>query len=190
MNRAHFRANERSGNIRAVRRKKPVMHGTVHIDPSAVVMGDVVLNDKSSVWPNAVIRADVSSVNIGRVTAIQDCAVVHGGGSPEQDGTRPMPVEVGDYCLVAHGAIVHCKEIGSYSLIGINSVLYKGAIIGEGCIIGMGALILEDKVIPPRSVVVGVGKIIRRLGDDIFDIQRKKAEFYSRLARMSLRKTT
>jgi len=173
-------------NIRPFRDKRIQVNGRVFIDPSAVVIGDVFIGDGSSVWPNAVIRGDHAPVKIGKFTAIQELAMVHSGVRPTSRGLELSPVTIGDYCIIGHGAIVHCSEIGSYTLIGMNAVLGQGAKIGEGCIIGMGSVVPEDKVIPPRSLVVGVGQIIRTLDESIYENMRKVAEFYSQTAQECL----
>ncbi|MEM1514778.1 MAG: gamma carbonic anhydrase family protein [Candidatus Bathyarchaeia archaeon] len=172
--------------IRPFRGKKLLVDGQVFIDPSAVIIGDVFIGDKSSVWPNAVIRGDFASIKIGKYTAIQESVVIHSGVRPINDEFKPTPVTIGDYCIIGHGAIVHCSEIGSYTLVGMNAVLGQGARIGEGCIIGMGSIVPEDKVIPPKSLVVGVGQIIRTFDNKIYENVKRNAEFYSRLAQECL----
>ena len=57
--------------------KNPTIGKNVYIAEGAVVRGDVTIGDESSVWFNAVIRADREPVVIGRGTNIQDNSVVH-----------------------------------------------------------------------------------------------------------------
>jgi len=56
----------------------PTVAPSAYIDPSAQVIGDVVLGERASVWMNAVIRGDVNAIRIGPETNVQDCAVLHG----------------------------------------------------------------------------------------------------------------
>ena len=57
--------------------KTQLSEKNVYIAEGAVVRGDVTIGDESSVWFNAVIRADREPVVIGRGTNIQDNSVVH-----------------------------------------------------------------------------------------------------------------
>ena len=123
------------------------------IDPTARVFGRVSAGEGSSFWPHSVIRAEGASVRIGRFTTIQDGAVIHVGGGK---GTV-----IGDYCSIAHRAVVHGAEVGDDCLIGIGSVVMDGAKVGKRCVIGAMALVPPGAEIPDDSVVMGVpGKVV------------------------------
>ena len=51
--------------IRAYRGVLPRIAASAYIDPSAQVIGDVVIGERSSVWPNVTIRGDVNYIRIG-----------------------------------------------------------------------------------------------------------------------------
>ncbi|MBM4068000.1 MAG: acyltransferase [Planctomycetes bacterium] len=52
--------------------------------------------------------------------------------------------------------------------VGTNAVVLMGSHIGHHSVIGAGAVVLENSVIPPYSLVVGVpGRVIRELQGDI-----------------------
>jgi carbonic anhydrase/acetyltransferase-like protein (isoleucine patch superfamily) len=52
-------------------------------------------------------------------------------------------------------------------LVGIGATILNNARIGEGSIIAAGAVIPEQTVIPPNSLVAGVpGKVKKTLGDE------------------------
>ncbi len=57
--------------IRTYRGHRPQIALTAYVDPQAVVVGDVVLGEHSSVWPCTVIRGDVHSVRIGARSAFR-----------------------------------------------------------------------------------------------------------------------
>jgi carbonic anhydrase/acetyltransferase-like protein (isoleucine patch superfamily) len=137
----------------------PVIPDSCYVDPSAQVIGDVVLGDRASIWMNAVVRGDVNSIRIGACSNVQDCAVLH--------GMRYLyPVIVGEMVTIGHNATVHGCVLEDAVLIGIGAVVLNNARIGEGSIIAAGAVIPEQTVIPPNSLVAGVpGKIRRTLGD-------------------------
>lgn len=150
----------------------PTVPATAYVDPSAQVIGDVVLGDQASVWPNAVVRGDVHHIRIGDRSNIQDGAVLH--------GMRHLyPVIVGNGCTIGHNATVHGCILEDDVLIGMGAVVLNGARIGAGSIIAAGAVIPERTQIPPRSLVAGVpGKILRTLTEKDLDLIRMYANNY------------
>jgi carbonic anhydrase/acetyltransferase-like protein (isoleucine patch superfamily) len=145
--------------IRTYQGVTPVVPASCYIDPSAQVIGDVILGEQASVWMNAVIRGDVNSIRIGANSNVQDCAVLH--------GMRHLyPVIVGEMVTIGHNATVHGCVLEDAVLVGIGATILNNARIGEGSIIAAGAVIPEQTVIPPNSLVAGVpGKVRRTLGD-------------------------
>jgi carbonic anhydrase/acetyltransferase-like protein (isoleucine patch superfamily) len=145
--------------IRSYQGLMPVVPASCYVDPSAQVIGDVVLGEQASVWMNAVVRGDVNSIRIGARSNVQDCAVLHGM-------RYVYPVIVGEMVTIGHNATVHGCVIEDEVLVGIGAAILNNARIGSGSIIAAGALIPEGMVIPPRSLVTGVpGRIRRELGD-------------------------
>ena len=103
--------------------KKPVIKENVFIAPSAEVMGDVILEEGSSVWYQCVIRGDCTTIHIGKNSNIQDGSVLHA------DPGRPLTI--GEGVTIGHGAIIHCSAIGDNSLIGMGATVLDGAKIGK-----------------------------------------------------------
>jgi carbonic anhydrase/acetyltransferase-like protein (isoleucine patch superfamily) len=142
----------------------------------ATIWGDVTLGRDASIWYGTIVRADVAKIRIGARTNIQDLSLVH----PQHD----EDVEIGADVTIGHGVMVHCRAIEDGCLIGIGAILLKGARIGAESLIGAGALVPNDKVIPPRSVVIGSpGKIVRQVTDDDLKMFRENVERYVELAR-------
>lgn len=138
---------------------KPVIDESVFIAPSAVCRQNISIGEQSSVWYNAVIRADSAPVQIGSRTNIQDGAILH--VDPQ------YPLSLGDDVTVGHGAILHGCTVGDRVLVGMGAIVMNGAVIDDDCIIGAGALIPEGKHIRSGSLVVGVpGKAVRQLTED------------------------
>ena len=143
--------------IRTYQGQSPTIPATCYVDPSAQVIGDVVLGEHSSVWMNAVVRGDVNSIRIGANTNVQDCAVLHGM-------RYVYPVVVGDWVTIGHNATVHGCVLEDAVLVGMGATILNDARIGEGSIIAAGAVIPEHTVIPANSLVAGVpGKVRRSL---------------------------
>jgi carbonic anhydrase/acetyltransferase-like protein (isoleucine patch superfamily) len=139
--------------------KWPTLGKRVFIAEGAMIVGDVVIGDHSSVWFNSVVRGDVDIIRIGNHTNIQDGSILH--VMKDQ-----YPLILHDYVTVGHGAMLHGCEIGSHCLIGMRATILNNAKIGAHSIVGAGALITEGTVVPPRSLVLGLpAKVKRALTD-------------------------
>jgi carbonic anhydrase/acetyltransferase-like protein (isoleucine patch superfamily) len=149
----------------------PKVAEPVYLDPLSAVIGNVELGDHVSVWPNAVIRGDPSSIRIGAWTNIQDNCVVHGDTGYE--------TLVGEYCVVGHGAIVHGCTIEDGCMIGMGAIILMGVRVGRGCIIGAGTLLPPGKTYPPGSLILGSpGKVVRDLSSEEIVSIREDARSY------------
>src|SRR5919108_3723814 len=132
----------------------PTVHPTAFVAPTAAVMGDVVLEEESSVWYAAVVRGDMAPIRIGAQTNIQDGSVVH-----VDEG---FPCTVGRRVGVGHRVILHGCTVEDECLIGMGSIVLNGARIGRGSVIAAGAVVPEGMQVPPGSLVMGVpGRIVR-----------------------------
>ena len=134
--------------------KRPEIAPDAFVHESAVVMGDVHVRGRASVWPCAVVRADDDRIDIGEYSAVLDLAML--------EAPAGKPVTVGDGCLISHGAMLHGCAVMKGSLVGIGAIVLDGAIVGEGSVIAAGALVPPGARIPPGSFVVGLpGKVVR-----------------------------
>ena len=146
-------------NIISFMGKTPEIGDDVYIDPSARIIGDVILKKGCSIWPLSVLRADSDRIVIEEEAAILDKVLIE---SPDQS-----PVIVGRGALVSHGAILHGCKVEERALIGIGAIILDGAIVGTGAMIGAGSVVSPNTVIPPGSLVLGIpGKVIRPLKPD------------------------
>jgi carbonic anhydrase/acetyltransferase-like protein (isoleucine patch superfamily) len=159
---------------------KPVDKGKeVFIADTARVFGRVKLGDEVSIWFGAVIRGDGDDIVIGHRSNVQENAVIHVDPG--------FPVNIGDECIIGHGAIVHGATLANNVLIGIHATVLNGAKIGEFCIIGAGAVVPEGMVIPPFSLVMGVpAKIIKPLSEEQVSKVKKNAASYVALGKTYL----
>ncbi len=147
----------RTPDIRPYKGKFPQIAASAYIDPAAVVIGDVVIGEKSSLWPMTVVRGDVHHIRIGRRTNIQDGSVLH-----VMKDQYPLVLE--DEVTVGHSVTLHGCTIHSQVLIGMGCIILNGAVIGSHSIIAAGTLITERTVIPEGSLVMGSpGKVKRQL---------------------------
>ena len=104
----------------------PTLGDKVFVDPSAVVIGDVVLGDDASVWPLTAIRGDMNHIRIGARTNVQDGAILHitHASSYNPDG---YPLIIGDEVTIGHMAMLHGCTIGNRVLIGMSATVMDGS---------------------------------------------------------------
>jgi carbonic anhydrase/acetyltransferase-like protein (isoleucine patch superfamily) len=142
----------------------PQIDPSAYIHPEATIIGSVVVGPQSSVWPGAVLRGDGGRIVIGARTSIQDGCVLH--TTPEH------PTIVGDECVVGH--LVHLEgcTIEDRCLLGVGSVILHRVVIGTGATVAANAVVLNDTVVPPGAVAMGVPAKIREGASRAEDIQR------------------
>ena len=153
----------------------PRIDSSCYIAPSAVVIGDVIIEKDCSIWPNAVIRGDENVIRIGEKSNIQDCCVIH--------SDREHAVIIGKFVTLGHGAIVHGANIEDECIIGMHATILNGAKIRKGSIIGANALVTENMEVPENSLVVGIpGKVIKN-SKEFREIAKRNAEEYLEIAK-------
>ncbi|RJP21830.1 MAG: gamma carbonic anhydrase family protein [Candidatus Abyssobacteria bacterium SURF_5] len=146
------------------------LDASIFVHPSAVLHGNVTVGKYSSIWANAVIRADFNTIAIGRYTNIQDHATIH--CSPTN------PTVIGDFVTAAHSSIMHACTVGNRVMIGMGATILDGARIGDGTMIAANALVRENMNVPPNSLVVGVpGRILEGKGRPEF-IEQNAISYY------------
>jgi carbonic anhydrase/acetyltransferase-like protein (isoleucine patch superfamily) len=156
--------------------KKPKIHGTAVLAPSATIIGDVVIGPRTSIWPGAVIRGDYGYIRIGSDCSIQDNAVVH--------CSAENPTIIGNGVTVAHGAVVHACRVGDECLIGVGAIIFDGASVGTHSILGVGSTVLGGGRVPPRSIAVGApAKVIRSATKSDLRLITESYKAYVQMAR-------
>ena len=136
----------------------PTIHPSAFVYDSAVVIGDVTLGARVSVWPTAVIRGDTAPIVIGEDSNVQDGTVIH--------VDHGVPCTIGARVGIGHRAIIHGATVEHDSLIGMGAILLNNVVVGTGSIVGAGAVCPEGMIIPPNSLVLGVpGRVVRQTSD-------------------------
>lgn len=140
--------------IRSFRGTAPSIAVSAYVDPSAVLIGDVTVGERTSIWPNVTIRGDVDRIAIGSETSIQDGTVLHCDAG--------VPLTIGDRVTVGHLAMLHGCTIEDDALIGIGAVVLNGARIGKGAVVAAGSLVPEGAEVPAGMLALGVPAKPRR----------------------------
>jgi len=144
----------RSPNLRAHDSVWPTLGEGAYVDPQACVIGRVTLGPDVSVWPMAVLRGDVHTIDVGARTSVQDGAVLHvTHDGPYQPGGYPLLV--GEDVTIGHRAMLHGCRIGNRCLIGMGAIVLDGAIVEDDVMIGAGALIAPRTRVTSRTLWLG-----------------------------------
>lgn len=135
------------------------------VDPSAFVheratlIGDVTIGPGASVWPGAVLRGDDGPIVIGENTSIQDGAIIH----CTEGLSRTL---VGARVTVGHQVVLHGCTIGDDCLIGMGSIVLDEAVVESWAFVAAGALVAPNKRVPSGQMWMGnPGKAVRALTD-------------------------
>jgi carbonic anhydrase/acetyltransferase-like protein (isoleucine patch superfamily) len=151
--------------------KSPQVAGSAWVADSAQVMGNVSLDEDTSVWFGAVLRGDTETITVGKGSNIQDGSVLH--------ADYGFPLSLGERVTVGHQVMLHGCTIGDETLIGIGATVLNGAKIGKNCLVGARALITEGKEFPDGSMIFGSpAKVVRSLTPEQIDGLRRSAEHY------------
>jgi len=172
------RRNKMTSALRPYKDLFPQTGQRVMVDPSSVVVGDVIMEDDVSIWPLVAIRGDVNQVRIGARTNVQDGSVLH---VTHKSAANPQgfPLIIGEDVTVGHKAMLHGCTIGDRVLVGMGSILLDGVIVEEEVMIGAGSLVPPGKRLESGYLYLGSPvKQVRPLNDSEKEGLRYSANNY------------
>ena len=143
--------------------KRPRIHETAYVAPTATLCGDVTVGAESRVLFGAVLVAEGGPVTIGRYCIVMEQAVLR--------GTRRHPLQLGDHVLVGpHAHLSGCTvddsvfvatgasvfngaRLGSRSEVRINAVVHVNTAVPSGATVPIGWVALGDpaELLPPEQ---------------------------------------
>ena len=136
----------------------PRIHPSAYVHDTAVLIGQVTVGARATIWPGAVLRADNAAIVIGDESNVQDNCVLHADPG--------LPLHVGTGATIGHQAMLHGCTIGDGSLIGIQAVVLNECRVGLRCLVGACALLTEGKEVADGKMALGSpARIIRDLND-------------------------
>ncbi|WP_432211344.1 gamma carbonic anhydrase family protein [Acinetobacter variabilis] len=152
----------------------PVVSPKAYVHPTAVLIGDVIIEAGVYIGPFASLRADFGRIHIQKNANVQDSCTIHG---------FPDSVTlVEEYGHVGHGAILHGCVVRKNALIGMNSVILDEAEIGENVIIGANSTVKAKFKVPSNNLVLGSpAKVIRPLEEKEIAWKSRGTEQYIQL---------
>ena len=137
--------------------KEPQIAPDAFIAPTAVLIGDVVVEEGASVWFGAVLRADFSRIVVGTGSNIQDNSVLH--------TNEGQPTLIGSNVTVGHLSMLHGCIIEDEALIGMGSIVLDRARIGRRTMLAAGSVVSEGGEIPPEVLAAGAPAEVKKALD-------------------------
>jgi carbonic anhydrase/acetyltransferase-like protein (isoleucine patch superfamily) len=133
---------------------RPQLGARVYIDPTALVIGRVVLGDDASVWPMCVLRGDVNAIRVGARSNVQDASILH--VTHERDGPGSgFACILGADVTVGHRVTLHGCTIGDRCLIGMGAIVMDGVVIEDEVLLAAGSVVPPGKQLAARSLYLG-----------------------------------
>ena len=167
-----------STSLRKYQGISPQLANSAYVDKSAVLIGDITIDEDASIWPLVAARGDVNKIVIGARTNVQDVCVLH---VTRKSPANPngIPLIIGEAVTVGHKALLHACTIGDRVLIGMGAIVLDGAIIEDDVMIGAGTLVPPRKILASGYLYIGSpAKQARKLTEDEIAFLKLSADNY------------
>ncbi len=158
--------------------KKPKIHSSAYVAPSATISGDVTIAAGCAILHGAIVVAEGAPVTIGAETVVMENAVLRGsGGSAVQ-----FPLKVGERCIVGPQAYVAGATIGDGCFVASGTKIFNGATLEDGSGVALGGIVHVNTRLPKGASVpmqhVAFGNPARIYKPDEVGDLHAKIEFY------------
>jgi len=134
--------------------KEPRVAPDAFVAPTAVLIGDVVVEEGASVWFGAVLRGDFNRIVVGAGTSVQDNSVLH--------TNEELPTTIGRNVTVGHLSLLEGCTVEDGALIGMGSIVLNRARVGSRAMLAAGSVVREDGEIPPEVLAAGVPAQVKK----------------------------
>ncbi len=127
------------------RGKRPQIHPSAYIAPTATLCGDVIIAEHACVLFGAVITAEGGKVSIGSRCIIMENAVIRGTGK--------HPVRIDKNVLVGPHAYLSGCTIEQDSFLASGTRIFNGAIVGRGSGVRINGTVHVNTTLAAETVV-------------------------------------
>ncbi len=117
--------------------KKPNIHASAYVAPSATISGDVTVDEGCAILFGAVITAEGAPIVIGANSVIMENAVLKSSGG----AAMQFPLSVGESCIIGPGAYVVGATIEPGCFIAAGSKVFNGATVEEQTSVALGGIV-------------------------------------------------
>ena len=123
------------------------------ISPSAILSGEVMMQDSIKIEDNVVIRGDINVVRIGTQVSIGANSVLRTVASLPTGS--PAILEIAQNTVIEPGCTQVSCEIGAKVWVGAKSVILEGAKLNDECMIGPNSVVPAGRLIPSGQLWAG-----------------------------------
>jgi gamma-carbonic anhydrase len=127
------------------RGRRPEVHTSAWIAPTAVVCGGVRVGADARILWNAVVTAEDGRVEIGERCVVMEHALVRGRAA--------HPVILGDDVLIGPQAHVNGARIGSQAFVATGAALFPGATVGARAEVRINGVVHVNSTVPDGGLV-------------------------------------
>jgi carbonic anhydrase/acetyltransferase-like protein (isoleucine patch superfamily) len=127
------------------RGKRPQIHETAFVAPTAVVCGDVTIGPNSHVTFGAVLVAQGNPIVIGTQSIIGENAVIR--------ATAKYPVRIGNYVRVGPNAALYGCILEDEVFLATGVTIFQGARIGKQAEVRINGVVHVKSVLAEKSTV-------------------------------------
>ena len=148
----------------------PTVADSAFVSELSYLVGDVLVDERASLWPFTCLRGDGGSTVVGAETNVQEFTMLHGA-------------VLGDEVTVGHNVVVDYATVEDHSLVGMQSAVLRGATVESDCIVAAGTVVLQDQTIPEGHLAYGTPAQTKPLTDAQRDEVSRVHEHYVELGR-------
>jgi carbonic anhydrase/acetyltransferase-like protein (isoleucine patch superfamily) len=183
--------------------KKPKVHESAYVAPTAVISGDVTVEEGCAVLYGAVITAEGAPVTIGANSVVMENAVLKSSGG----SVMQFPLNIGESCIIGPGAYLVGATVEPGCFIAAGTRVFNGATIEEHTSVAIGGIVhVNTRVksghhVPMYNIALGdpaeiypphrAAELRERLNffesvfnlEDAPEVRAKAAETYSKFLR-------
>jgi carbonic anhydrase/acetyltransferase-like protein (isoleucine patch superfamily) len=134
--------------------RRPKVHPEAYIAPTAVLIGDVEVGARASVWFGAVLRGDEAAIRVGDGANVQDNAVIH--------CARDLPTLIERDATIGHSAQLEGCVVEAGALVGMGATMLQRSRLGAGSMLAAGAVLVEGAEVPPGHLAAGVPARVKK----------------------------
>ena len=133
--------------------RRPKVHPDAYIAPTAVLIGDVMVEKDASIWFGAVLRGDEATITVKEGANVQDNVVVH--------CAENLPTVIERNATIGHSAQLEGCVVEQGALVGMGATMLQRSRLGAGSMLAAGAVLREGVQIPPGRLAAGVPATVK-----------------------------
>lgn len=155
----------RQRNLVTLGNRVPDLSPDVWVAPNAILLGDVDLYDRVSIWYGCVLRGDLNNIKIGAFSNVQDRTIIHAARTSPTG--LSAATTIGRYVTIGQGCLLRSTTVENECVIGDRCILMEGSLVEMHCILAPGTVVTPGRLIPSGQLWAGnPARYVRDLTSD------------------------